>query len=149
MTTTEIVTRSEAVDTIAAAIADRTAFVVLAGPHMLADVARALDAVPTFAAYLDAGHGGVMRACDAVELTLVSLLAAPTAAVLLVPKTVPAGTLAAAFGRDHIPADGSRDLVVLCDDGPVAWPLIFVDALAIVDPRAAMQIRASDLASTS
>ena len=67
--------------------------------------------------------------------------AASPAVVWVVPKSVPAARLGKALG-DSIPADGSRDLIVLtADDGKhAAYPLILAEAIERVDPAAAAHI---------
>lgn len=58
------------------------------------------------------------------------------AAVITVPKTVPTAAIRNAFGAD-IPAGGSQDLLTIIADSPesgLTLPLLFIDAVNIVDP---------------
>lgn len=63
----------------------------------------------------------------------------------VIPKTVPAARLGKALGSD-IPADGTRDLIMLTlDDGKhMAYPMILVAAIERVDPAAAAGIRTGE-----
>ena len=64
------------------------------------------------------------------------------AAVWVIPKTVAAARVGSALGGD-IPADGSRDLIMITthDGGRMAYPMILVDAIGQADPQAAADIR--------
>jgi hypothetical protein len=148
---TTVIHRDQALKAIAGHIADRDAFVVLVPPAMLDTVTHALRRTPQWRGYIDNGTGIILRADAATATALMPLMGAlgiPTAAVLTVPKTVPASVLGEALGQ-HIPADGSQDIIGIHDGGPLIWPLLFVDALALVDPAAAAQLRALDIATAS
>ncbi len=149
MITTNPLDRDRAVADIASAIADRTAFVILGPPHMLPALGYRLTSMPDWTAYIDSGNPLVLRSQDAVTLCIVPTLL-PAAAVVTVPKTVPAAALSEALGQ-HVPDDGSRDLVMLHDGDaqPIVWPMLFVDALERVDPKAAAQLRVDDIARQS
>ena len=133
-----LIDRDDAVAAIAGAIADRHSFVIVAPPDTVAGLAGCLTTVAGWTGYLDNGTPTVLCTDQPAAATVLDGLAVPTAMVVTVPKTVPAATLGEALGQE-IPADGSQDLVLLCGDeeGPLVWPLLFVDALAPVDPRAA------------
>jgi hypothetical protein len=77
----------------------------------------------------------------AVFVGLGGVVGVPMTAVVLVPKTVSAELLGAALGPD-VPTDGSRDVLILGEgeDFPVTWPLLVVDALALVNTAAAAQL---------
>ncbi|MET8134663.1 hypothetical protein ABZV24_22370 [Streptomyces sp. NPDC005251] len=140
--THDFLARDTAVHQIAQHIADRDAYLVTCPPTTLPILSRALDSLPAWSAYLDNGTGAVLRT-DRAGALLVADLLMETAGVLVVPKTVPAVELGQVVGQD-IPADGSQDLVVLMPPGgePIFWPLLFIDALDIVDPTVAAQLRA-------
>lgn len=143
-TTHELLARDRAVQKIAAHIADRDAYLVTIPPEALPRLSRSLDGLASWSAYLDNGTPVVLRTSRAGAL-LVSDLLMETAGVLVVPKSVPAAALSKVVGQE-VPADGSQDLVVLASAvGPTFWPLLFVDALAVVDPRMAAQLRANHL----
>jgi len=134
-----MVDRAEAVRVIAGHIADRDAFVISIPPAFVASAAARLHAVRACAWYTDNGTGVVMqlagRGIQAAGV-LDELLPGLTAAVAIVPKTVPAAELAAAM-RHAIPGDGSQDLVLLHGGGEadaIVWPVLLVDALARIDP---------------
>jgi hypothetical protein len=152
MTATTPLDRERAVANIAAAIADRTAFVILGAPHMLDALGYRLKSVPDWTAYVDNGTPLALRTEDAATLRIVPTLV-PATVVVTVPKTVPAAALDDALGPlgQHVPDDGSRDMLILHDgdDQPIVWPTLFVDALEQVDPRAAAQLRATDIAIQS
>lgn len=135
--------RGQAVHRIAAHLADRDSYVITVPPDLVDTVAENLASIPERTLYLDGGLPAVLRTDQASVLAVTGALTA-TAAVLVVPKTVPAAALTKALGQ-HVPEDGSQDIVVLMADGPIVWPLLFVDALEVVDPRAAGQLRASNL----
>jgi hypothetical protein len=134
---------------LAGHIADRDAFVIVGcPPDWVGELAETLREISTWTGYLDAGISTVLRTSNPGVLTLVAALA-PVAVVVTIPKTVPAAEIAAALGQP-IPDDGSQDLVMLCDpDRPAIWPVLFVDALAKVDPKTAATIYASDLRNQS
>lgn len=145
--TTATVSRAAAIRDIADALADRTSFVVTVPPGMVTGIAAALVDVPLWTVLLDNGLDTVLRLVDTHDFTAAvtvgAALGLPLAGVVLVPKTVPAELLGGAIGQ-AVPADGSRDLLVIGDPatGPIAWPRLFVDALARVDPAGAAQLRA-------
>jgi hypothetical protein len=148
------VPRADAVSDIAAHIADRDAFVISVPPALIATAAGRFSELPICTWYCGNGSGIVMRLAvasipviEAVDM----LLPGMTAAVAIVPKTVPAARLATALSHiTEIPEDGSRDLVLLQDDsGVIVWPRLLVDALALVDPAIALQLAANDLSRMS
>lgn len=144
------VDRGQIVRTIAGHIADRDSFVIATPPGMLAPLALALrELPPVWTAYLDNGLPLVLRTDQPSALAAVEMLT-PATAVVIVPKSIPATVLGEALGQE-VAGDGSQDIVLLRTtlQGPMVWPVLFVDAVAIVDPRAAMQIRVSDLAGLS
>src|SRR5262249_40292180 len=110
MTTTAVIPRGAAVHAIAAHLADRDAFVLLVPPGMVPTVAHRLANLATtrqarrarWTGYLDIGLPTVLRthSSDALAMLplVVSHFGATTTAVITVPKTIPATTLAAALG---------------------------------------------------
>jgi hypothetical protein len=151
---TRIIARDDAVHTIAGHLADRDAFVVLVPPGMVPTVADRLTTVPSWTGYLDAGLPTLLHTNSGKALIILPLLVPHTAAnanaVITIPKTIPAATLAKALGQ-HIADDGSKDIVLIHETGPgpLAWPMVFIDALAQVDPAAAAQLHANDLTRQS
>lgn len=141
---TATIDRAHAVKRIADHLADRTSWVVTAPPDMLAPLAEALGTIPGWTAYLDGGLPLVLRTDQADVLLAADALVA-TAAVLTVPKTVDASTLGAALSHP-MPSDDAQDVLILrADNGPIYWPLLFVDAVDIVDPQCAAELRANHL----
>lgn len=142
--------RDTAVRRIAARLADRTHYVMSVPPPAIVAVATGLRDVPDWSAYLDAGLPAVMRCHDARALAVLAVLSGPMCAVVTVPKTVPPDVLST-ITRTEVPADGSRDVLIvhLGEDVPMIWPLLFVDALAVLDPAVAAQIRAYDISATN
>jgi hypothetical protein len=145
--TVEIVPRGNTVAVIAARYEKRDAYLVAAGPSQVPSALARLAPVAEAIVYLDQGGETVMSATGAALQVMPDLMetAAPCAAVWVVPKSVSAARLGKALG-DSIPADGSRDLIVLtADDGNhAAHPLILVDAIERVDPAAAGHIRGTE-----
>jgi hypothetical protein len=144
--TNELIGRGQAVQQIADQLADRTSYVITTPAERLGPLVRALaDHAPRWIAYLDNATGTVLRTPDASTVCAVDRVA-DTAAVITVPKAVAPAALAAALGQP-VPDDGSQDIFVLCGHGePVPFPLLFVDALDLVDPVAAAQLRADRVA---
>jgi hypothetical protein len=144
---TTLITRRAAVAAIARRLADRTAFVVFTPPAQLGETVARLRRLPGWTGYLDSGGEMVTEgdplACAALG-GLVQAVGARVAAVLIVPKTVPAAALGRALGQP-IAADGSEDVIGVVDGQRVAWPLLLVDAIAEVDPVSAAQLHANSL----
>ncbi|MFE2828478.1 hypothetical protein [Streptomyces sp. NPDC059271] len=138
----DLLTRDDAVRQIAQHIADRDAYVITAPPGALPRLSATLDELPHWTAYLDNGLPVAMRTGNASTLLVADALM-ETAGVIVVPKTVPASAVGQVVGQS-MARDGSQDLVVLMppDGGPIFWPLLFVDALDVVDPVVAAQLRA-------
>lgn len=148
---TTLITRRDAVNAIAQHLTDRTAFIVFASPALLAEAADRLKEVPGWTGYLDTGDPLVTEA-DCRTFTALGALAGvfgiPVAAVLVIPKTVPAAVLSRAL-RQRVAADGSQDILVVHGRQRVHWPLLFVDALQRVDPAAAAQLHANSIGRLS
>jgi hypothetical protein len=110
------VARADAVSDIGAHIVARDAFVISIPPVLIATAASRLSTLPSCTWYADNGSDLVMRLAVAslpVIKAVEMLLPGMTAAVAIVPKTVPAAQLAAALSHvTEIPEDGSRDLVM-------------------------------------
>lgn len=145
MATNELMNRSRAVREIADRIADRTHFVMISPTHRLARLVYDLaEQTPQWCAYLDSGSGMVLRTPHAGTVAAIKVFI-ETAGVVTVPKTVPAAKLAAVVDQP-VPEDGSQDLVVLYEPGePMFWPTLFVNAIDLVDPKAAATIRANQI----
>ena len=143
------VPRAEAVRAIAAHIADRTAFVISAPPAIVESAAHCLRAIGEGDCYMDNGLDTVFRLCGeyvALAEVMAGLLPGTAAAVFTVPKIVPAARLSEALQGQHVPEDGSQDLVLLhADEGLVQFPTLLIEALALVDPAAAMQFAVNDV----
>ncbi len=149
---TPIISRDDAIHAIANRLADRDAFVLFVPPGMVPTVARCLATVAGWTGYLDTGLPTVLRTSSSEALVMLPLVVshfgATSTAVITVPKTVPAAALGKALGQ-HIPEDGSKDIVAIHQGGPLVWPALFIDALALVDPAAAAHLHANDLTRQS
>lgn len=143
--TNELIKRSQAVKAIADQILDRTSYVIITPTDNLTPLVDNLaEHAAKWSAYLDNGTAAVLCTSNAEIVRVVDILIG-TAAVITVPKTVPAKAISAALGQ-RVPDDGSQDLVVLHAPGePMFWPLLFVDALDLVDPKVAAELRANQL----
>jgi hypothetical protein len=145
--TVKDVPRGDTVAVIAARYKKRDAYLVAAGPGQVPSALARLALVAEATVYLDQGGKTLMSVTGAALQVMPDLIetAAPAVAVWVVPKSVPAARLGKALG-DSIPADGSRDLIVLtADDGKhAAYPLILVEAIEQVDPATAAHIRSAD-----
>jgi hypothetical protein len=145
----KVISRREAVDRIAAHYRGRDAYLVAAGPQQAAGALEALAPVAGCTAYLDQGDSETVMTVTGPALQVMPDVMdagqAPVAAVVAIPKTVPARRLSRVLAND-IPADGSRDMIMLTtDDGRhMAYPLILVEAIEQSDQKTGMQIRASE-----
>jgi hypothetical protein len=140
-------TRENALTHLVAAIADRTAFVVVPAPTLTVEVATGLAALPAWSAFLDNGGDDVLEMHDATVVAALLVLAGGVC-TFVVPRTVPAADLGAVLGQ-CVPEDGSQDVVFVLDDEARAWwPLLFIDAVDQVDAIAAAQIRAVAVPAT-
>lgn len=141
----EILERDHAVHTIAAHLADRDSYVITVPPYAITPMATRLCATANHTAYLDTGLPFILATDEGATLAAVGTLV-PMAIVLTVPKTVPPSVLARAIGQP-VPDDGSQDIVIIQrrDGRATHWPVLFVDALEAVDPRAAAEIRANQV----
>ncbi len=144
---TAVIPRESAVHRIAAHITDRDVWLITVPPSLLPTVAEALGDVPGWLGYVDNGTGLILTTDRPMAIIATAVFIASTA-VVAVPKTVPAAVLAEALGRD-VPADGSQDLILLHEGGPIVWPMLFVEALDRVEPAVAAHLRANDLANLS
>ncbi|GIH25143.1 hypothetical protein Aph01nite_34530 [Acrocarpospora phusangensis] len=140
MTTT--MDRADAVKQIAGHLASRDRWIITAPPDALHALSQALTELPECTAYIDAGIPTVM-CTEAAEVLQVADAVVEATAVIMVPKTVAPADLAKVV-RQHVPDDGTRDVIVLRTGRgrQICWPVIFVDALALVDPRSAAALRA-------
>ncbi|GAA2347238.1 hypothetical protein [Dactylosporangium salmoneum] len=149
----EVIDHATAVDRIADCYADRTAFIVLAGLNLDLHVARRLDPFAAWTAYVINTSGMVLVTGDLqlliAQSTLADIVGAQSITMFTVPKTVPARKLSKALGQE-IPTDGSRDILICSAPGePIVWPMVFVEVLRRVDPKAAASLEANDLARLS
>lgn len=148
--TTDTIARRHAITEISACLADRDAYVVGIPPGALLDFAFRLENVPVMTAWVDNGTNVVLKTSDLPVLAVaVTVMDFRAAAVVAIPKTVPAAVVRAAIDRD-MPDDGSRDIVVLDDGGRLAyWPRLLVDALQRVDPAYTAQLHANEVGNLS
>jgi hypothetical protein len=144
------VPRADAVTALADRYGSRDTYLVTAGPGDLANAMKRLGSLPGCACWLDNGTGEVLTFTGDIIAALPALLDAlpapgPYAAVLAVPKTVPAADISAALGR-NIPADGSQDMIMLTapDGDHLTWPMCLVEAIACTDPSTAAGIVRAD-----
>ncbi|RAG81762.1 hypothetical protein DN069_31165 [Streptacidiphilus pinicola] len=136
-----VISREEAAQSIATALKDHTHFIATVPPGMAGDAAELLEGLPGFVMMLDQGMDTVLTTSSAAIVAATDGLAArQSAAVALVPKTVGTTAISECFGQE-IPDDGSQDILNLSDDGDVAFPTLFIDAVDLVDPLGAAQMR--------
>lgn len=154
------VPREEAVQALAAAIADRTHFIVSLPPSLIAEcvlAARFAKLPSGWRVYFDNGMSTTLsvdtpKLVEAVELGAFMAPFGSLVGVATIPKTTPARRIREALGvSEEIPHDGSRDLLMI-HEPRLAWqgffyPMLLVEALDIVDPTVAMQIRANESGS--
>jgi hypothetical protein len=148
--TTALLHRSDAVMRIASRLQDQTHYVIAAGPQHAADIAAKLEDIVDVEILLDNGTDLIVTTTPAAAECIAALAATPVTAIALVPKTTPTTTMHNRF-EAQIPADGSRDIVLVSstEKGPMIWPMLFVDAIDVYDPVAAMAIHASDITRQS
>lgn len=154
---TNLLDRDEAIRHLCDRYLERDSFLVLPpmenrGPTRVARALEDLDG----SVYIDKGNpqvmwGPIARAADTI-FAMIDEFEVGVSAVFVVPKTVPAPDLQSALGNfgGTIPVDGSQDIIGLTsDDNYCTYPQLFVQMLEIVDPKAAVQIRANDLGNLS
>ncbi|SOB84234.1 hypothetical protein [Streptomyces sp. 1331.2] len=145
MTTTRnrnLIPRETAVRRLADVLSDRTEYLVTIPPGVGQALAAGLDLVGHWTAYLDVGAPEVLVTSDLTTFRGTHMLV-PTGGVVTIPKTVHHRAVSRLV-RQRIPADGSRDVLLITDrsGGPTYWPLLLVDAVDRVDPVLAAQLRA-------
>jgi hypothetical protein len=134
--------RKDAVAEIVSAMNGQAHYLVTAPPGTITVLGESLGHLSTWRAYVDSGVPTVMSTNDASALFVTSLLM-PMAAVIVVPKTVSPAELSEVLGRT-VPEDGSQDIVILheAEDAPIIWPMLFLEAMRVVDPDVVEQILA-------
>ena len=145
MTYATTIARGRAVKDIADALADRHSYVLHVDPALNQDASAALEGIDA-TTYIDNGTDIALKTDQSAVLAVTSMLV-PSAAVVLVPKTVAPALLSEALGRP-IPDDGSQDIIFLhstAESEPTTWSLLFLDALDRVDAVLASQIRAAEV----
>ena len=145
-----VISRGDAVGQLADHIRGASAYIVAAGPGQVASALRRLPPVSQDStAYLDRGDGETVMIARgralAVMPEVIEAAAGPVAGILVIPKTVPAKRIGKALGQD-IAADGHQDMIMLTTAGAklMNYPSVMLEALALVDPQAAMQIRVAE-----
>lgn len=138
----EIITRATAVDQLAGHLAEQDAFVMMVNPTHLSRLVERLHLIPKWTAYIDNGTDDVIRTNDQGVLLLSDVLM-PVAAVLAIPKTVPAAVIGEAIDEPF--AENGPDILMLGfnSNGPVVWSVMFLDALERVDAEMVATIRAA------
>ncbi|MFI9274638.1 hypothetical protein ACIGXM_28610 [Kitasatospora sp. NPDC052896] len=138
-----VIDRNTALWRVAKAYRDRTHFIATVSPGMAGEVAQRLEGLRGWEMLLDSGGGAILATSSSglVEVTD-KLSAVESAGVVLASKSVDSAELGDRLGQE-IPE--GKDLFVIgdADDGELmVWPTLFVDALDLVDPVAAAQMRA-------
>lgn len=131
-----LILRSAAVHDLATILANREAFVLI--DPGAGQVGRAACTAPDVVAYVDVGAPlvGLVLGPDALPAC-----ERGAAAVFVVPKSRAARrALAGALPVTSKQLE-AQDVLVPHTGAGFLWPVLFVDALAIVDPGAAAQIR--------
>lgn len=136
--------RCAAIREIAAAVADRTSFLLFPPRNAAVDMADALRGIE-WVALLDNGQDTILRTQQPGAVAIAESFM-PVGAVFLVPKTVPAAKISEALGHP-IPEDGSQDLLMTSrpGSGELAWPTLFVEALEEAQPDEAVRLRTASL----
>ncbi|MBF9073167.1 hypothetical protein [Streptacidiphilus fuscans] len=139
---TSMISREEATQNIAAALKNKTHFIATVPPGMAGEAAELLEGLPGFLIILDQGTDLVLATSSAsVVAATDTLTPRQSAAVALVPKTVGTAAISECFGQEIPDDDGSQDILNLSDGGEVAYPTLFIDAVDLVDPLGAAQMR--------
>lgn len=145
--------REDAVRVIAETMAGRNHY--LAVGYATPWLADALDRLPNWLAYLDSGTGVVMSIGAAPrygQLLVIAGAVTLTAVIAAIPKRgTPPRILRKAFRNDELGRNKEQDMLLLFKDSDnmIYWPSLFVDAMAINDPKIAMQIHANDIRTLS
>lgn len=137
-----LLSRDTAVQRIADTLADRSSYVITLPPGAAETLAAGLAGIDDWTAYLDNGTDDVLTTSNLLALRL-SQLTCPNAGALVIPKTVNRRSVGRLVNQP-IPPDGSKDVIVLTGHPgqPALWPLLFVDAIDLVDPITAARLRA-------
>lgn len=136
-----MVPRERAVKAISATYGDKTD-IILAGP--LDRVGGVLQHIPSAVCYLDAGTRTILVTRGTGETQSIVLYQisqyAPMAAIIAIPKATPETALTAA----GIDVTGSEDICLVAsnDDQLMCYPILLVDAIDLMDPVLAAQLRA-------
>jgi len=143
-----LIDNTEAVDRLAASLTTRQDFIILSAPEHINKLASRLRAIPPgWTAYLANRSPRVLVTGDPILMAASAGMCPPggVTAVVTAPKsTTPAAALSRIFEQE-IPADGSRDVILLLTPGgqgqvAQSWPLLFINALEQVDPASAASI---------
>ncbi|MGW7344011.1 hypothetical protein [Streptomyces sp. NPDC054854] len=143
--THELIPRPNALEHIAAHLDAQDHYLITSPPDTLGRLMQNLEDIPSWMAYVDNGSPTVLRTERPGAVRLAGRILA-VAAVIVVAKTVPYRDVMAAIDRQP---DGAphEDVFVLTTPGaPTWWPVLFADALALVDPAAAADLRKEGLA---
>lgn len=144
---TAIVPRAAAVDAIAGAIDARTHYVVGIVPTLVETIGQRIEALPRgWVVFVDKGTTHVLTANHPAGLTEPGrVLGRPVAAVLLVPKSIPADQLNAIMPDDGDDLDdgGNDDVIMLnaADEPRSGLPRLLHAAIEKVDPHHARALQ--------
>lgn len=139
------ITRTQAVDRLAAHLTTRDAHLLAIAPTSLAQAARRLAPLTAVTYYLDTGEGDLLALTGPAAAATLCLACRdkPPAAVTV--AAVPARHVPALAGIGiDLPPGAPHPFGVLGDhDGLMVWPVFLLDALERVDPASHTQILAS------
>ncbi len=144
--TQTILERPDALHEIADAIGDRRHFIVLLSPETSPHTPDFIRALPGASCYLDAGLPTVLRMQPPPRAlpALLQLLPLRCGVILVAPKTPEGRRRLGRLGSRPGSTADEQDLVLPYHEGEgFAFPLLFVDAVDLVDPVGAAQLRAS------
>ncbi|WP_405423530.1 hypothetical protein [Streptomyces erythrochromogenes] len=137
--THELIPRPTALERIAAHLDAQDHYLITSPPDTVGRLMQNLEDIPSWMAYVDNGSPTVLRTERPGAVRLASRILA-VATVIVVAKTVPRRDLMAAI--DQPEGAPAQDVFVLTTPGgPTWWPVLFADALALVDPEAAAELR--------
>lgn len=133
-----LVHRTEVIDALASHMDASDAYIIVpATDGSTAGLITALEDLHNWTAYVDCGTDAIAVTNAAAIVWVVAKLAPRIAMVVTIDKSESGDTLAEVLGI-YAPEDDEQDIFILADqDGPLAWPMMFVSAVEKVDPDGA------------
>ncbi|MFI1937713.1 hypothetical protein ACH44C_11005 [Streptomyces purpureus] len=138
--THELIPRAHALQHIATRLDAQDHYLIASPPDTLGRLMTNLEDIPSWMAYVDNGSPTILRTERPGAVRLAGRILA-VAAVVVVAKTVPRRDVMAALNRETNPGHTEDIFVLTTPGGRTWWPVLFAEALDLVDPAAAAELR--------